>query len=146
MAGAAPQSEAAATAAPARPALARLALLPAALLLLALLAGAPGAAAQQLADGQVQQVQQQCPVSLRYAVTLGQPPANGSSTPQVPIFVAVLTLQNNENVSWGQVVKVASWRPRGRGTRAGRSSAAATARSRRSRRASRAAPGGCKAL
>lgn len=45
----------------------------------------------------------QCPVSMRYAVSLGTPQRNGG-TPQVPIFVAVMTLQNNVNVSarlWG---------------------------------------------
>lgn len=79
-------------------ALARLARLLAALLLLACAAGPPGGAAQQLTDGQLAVVEQQCPVSVRYAITLGEPEGNGTSA-QVPIFVATMTLENNANVS-----------------------------------------------
>lgn len=109
------------------------------LLLLACAAGPPGAAAQALTDGQMAVVEQQCPVSLRYAVSLGQPPDNGTSTPQVPIFVAVLTLQNNANVSvWAASAGWAWWQG-GRGAlgRARRPSDARTNRlgGRRSRRA-----------
>lgn len=48
-------------------------------------------------DAQLTQLAMQCPASVRYEISLGQGPA----APQVPIFVAVLTLQNNVNVSGG---------------------------------------------
>lgn len=89
-------SEAAAARLP--PALARPGRLLATLLLLACAAGPPGGAAQQLTDGQLAVVEQQCPVSVRYAITLGEPEGNGTSA-QVPIFVATMTLENNANVS-----------------------------------------------
>ncbi|KAL4420504.1 hypothetical protein ABPG75_010160 [Micractinium tetrahymenae] len=44
-------------------------------------------------DAQLTQLALQCPASVRYEISLGQGPA----APQVPIFVAVLTLQNNVN-------------------------------------------------
>lgn len=46
-------------------------------------------------DAQLTQLAMQCPASVRYEISLGQGPA----APQVPIFVAVVTLQNNVNVS-----------------------------------------------
>ncbi len=98
---AAAASEAAAAAGRHPAALARPARLLAILLLLACAAGPPGGAAQQLTDGQLAVVEQQCPVSLQYAVSFGQSDENSTSIPQVPIFVAGLTLQNNANVSAG---------------------------------------------
>lgn len=60
----------------------------------------PAAAAQPLSEGQLAQVAEQCPVSVRYAVSLGDPRGGVGAAPSVPIFVAVVTLQNNANVSW----------------------------------------------
>lgn len=80
--------------------------LAAALLALALLLAAQPAGAQQLSELQLADVAQSCPVSLRYAVSLGDGrDAKGpaATVPTVPIFVAVVTLQNHENVRWGAV-------------------------------------------
>ena len=64
------------------------------LLVLAAHAASP-AAAQPPSQQQLDGLSAQCPVSVRYEMSLGQGQA---AAPQVPIFVASLTLQNNENV------------------------------------------------
>lgn len=69
------------------------------LLLFLLLCASQLAAAQQQQAQQVQPQQDvaaQCPLAVRYEVSLGQ---GQSATPQVPIFLASLGLQNNANVS-----------------------------------------------
>lgn len=63
-------------------------------------------------DAQLTQLALQCPASVRYEISLGQGPA----APQVPIFVAVLTLQNNVNVSGAiEFVGAACWMAAGQG-------------------------------
>lgn len=70
-------------------------------LLLPLLAASQPAAPQQqpqaLSGDQQAAVAAQCPFSVRYEVSLSQ---GQSASPNVPIFVASMALQNNENVSW----------------------------------------------
>lgn len=66
-------------------------------LLLALAAhAARPVAAQPPSQQQLDELSAQCPVSVRYEMSLGQGQA---AAPQVPIFVASVTLQNNANVS-----------------------------------------------
>jgi hypothetical protein len=68
----------------------------AAVLLLMLAAHAANpAAAQPPSQQQLDELSAQCPVSVRYEMSLGQGQA---AAPQVPIFVASVTLQNSENV------------------------------------------------
>ena len=82
------------------------------LLLVTLLAAAVAccAAVQPLEanDPAVDQIAAQCPLAVRYEVSLGQGlsgsggSGNGTAgSPTVPIFVAVMTVQNNANVSGG---------------------------------------------
>jgi hypothetical protein len=71
----------------------------AALLLPLLAAAQPAATPQQqapLPDDQQAAAAAQCPFSVRYEVSLSQ---GQSASPNVPIFVASMALQNNENVS-----------------------------------------------
>ncbi|EFN52665.1 hypothetical protein CHLNCDRAFT_138610 [Chlorella variabilis] len=95
------------------------------LLLFLLLCASQLAAAQQQQAQQVQPQQDvaaQCPLAVRYEVSLGQ---GQSATPQVPIFLASLGLQNNANYSiedwrlgwsfpFGSVIKAQQARESGR--------------------------------
>ncbi|KAI3430798.1 hypothetical protein D9Q98_009210 [Chlorella vulgaris] len=67
-------------------------------LLLCAAACRPACAQQQAAEQQADVAAAQCAFSVRYEVSLGQ---GQTTTPSVPIFVASLGLQNNQNVSAG---------------------------------------------